>query len=102
MTEKTIQLRRYDVKPEEWDAFLAWWSEEIPPLRAGFGFTIEFAYADVEHHQFVWAVSLPGDADAFREIEQGYIHSDERARVFEGVPQRVERQTVSLIEPFVG
>jgi len=99
---KTVQLRRYEIKPGEFDDFLAWWSDNIPELRRRFGFTIEFAYEDRANNQFVWAVSVPGDETDFEATEKEYLASDERAKAFDGVPQRVERQVNALVKIHVG
>ena len=51
-----------------------------------------------ESDEFVWAVSVAGDAEAFREVDERYTASPERAAAFEGVPKRVEGQVLSLVE----
>lgn len=95
---KTIQLRRYTLVDGEYDAFVAWWREALPPLRSAAGFTIEFAYGLRETSEFVWAVSAPGDRDAFAALEADYVVSDARAAVFDGVPQRIAASDVRLID----
>lgn len=96
-TAKTVQLRRYFIKPGELDAFIEWWEANIPALRKLGGFAIEFAYADHANNQFVWAVSTPGDETAFSAIEHAYNELPERARAFEGIPQRVENALVGFV-----
>ncbi|WP_353829230.1 hypothetical protein [Agromyces sp. SYSU T0242] len=95
---KTIQLRRYTLVEGEYDAFLAWWSEWMPRVRPEAGFTIEFAYGLREANQFVWAVSAPGDAEAFAELEAAYVASDARAEAFDGVPQRIAIYDIALVD----
>ncbi|HEX6955444.1 MAG TPA: hypothetical protein VF156_11245 [Agromyces sp.] len=95
---KTIQLRRYTLVDGEYDAFLAWWHEWMPRVRPEAGFTIEFAYGIRESNQFVWAVSAPGDRDAFLAREQEYLVSDARAAAFEGVPQRIAAHDIELVD----
>ena len=95
---KTIQLRTYTIVDGEFDAFLEWWKEWMPRVRAGAGFGIEFAYAARESNQFVWAVSVEGDREAFLALERTYMASAERAAAFEGVPDRVARSVVQLVE----
>ncbi|MGR0321161.1 hypothetical protein [Agromyces sp. ZXT2-3] len=95
---KTIQLRRYTLVDGEYDAFVAWWNEWMPRVRPAAGFTIEFAYGVREANQFVWAVSAPGDADAFRARETEYLASDARAVAFDGVPQRVAHYDIALVD----
>ena len=95
---KTIQLRRYTLVDGEYDAFLEWFQRSMPRVRSGAGFTIEFAYGLRESNEFVWAVSAPGDADAFLALEQAYMGSDARAEVFAGVPQRVAAYDVRFVD----
>jgi len=71
----SVQLRRYEIKPGEMDAFL-------PAVRAAFavreqyGFAVAFALVDEERNQFVWAVTHDGD---FAAAEAEYYASPERA-----------------------
>ena len=97
---KTIQLRRYTLVDGEYDAFVAWWNEWMPKVRPAAGFAIEFAYGLPETNEFVWAVSAPGDADAFTALEQEYLASDARAEAFAGVPQRVAEYNIRLVTEF--
>lgn len=95
---KTIQLRRYTLVDGEYDAFVAWWREELPQLRSPAGFTIEFAYGIRESNEFVWAVSTPGDVAAFLAIEAAYLASDARAATFAGVPQRIAVHDIRFVD----
>ena len=70
---RTVQLRRYNVKPHLLDEFLAWWPTRLVPARAPFGFTVESAYLNRETAEFTWAVSAEGDADEFRRLEQAWM-----------------------------
>lgn len=98
---KTIQLRRYTLVDGEYDAFVAWWREWMPRVRPEAGFTIEYAYGIREANQFVWAVSAPGDAEAFLAREQEYLASEARAAAFDGVPQRVAEYDIALVDDVV-
>lgn len=95
---KTIQLRRYTLVDGEYDAFVAWWGIAMPAVRPPAGFTIEFAYGLRESNEFVWAVSAPGDRDAFARLEETYMASDARTAVFDGVPQRVAVYDVRFVD----
>ena len=97
---KTIQLRRYTLVDGEYDAFVAWWSEWMPRVRPAAGFEIEFAYGLRESNEFVWAVSAPGDEEAFLATEKAYMESDARAEAFAGVPQRVAVYNVSFFTAY--
>ena len=95
---KTIQLRRYTLVDGEYDAFLEWFQGAMPRVRPAAGFTIEFAYGLRETNEFVWAVSTPGDRDAFLALEQAYMASEARAEAFAGVPQRVAEYNVRFVD----
>jgi hypothetical protein len=95
---KTIQLRRYTLVEGEYDAFLAWWREWMPRVRAQAGFTIDFAYGLPETNEFIWAVSADGDREEFLALEETYMASDARARAFDGVPQRVAEYNVRFVD----
>ncbi|MDZ8201473.1 hypothetical protein RZO50_08095 [Microbacterium sp. SSW1-59] len=94
---RTVQLRRYTLVDGEYDAFVDWFTERMPRVRAAAGFTIEFAYGIRETNEFVWAVSAEGDAEAFLAREEAYLASDARAEMFAGVPQRVAEYNVRLV-----
>ncbi|KQQ05666.1 MULTISPECIES: NIPSNAP family protein [unclassified Rathayibacter] len=95
---RTIQLRRYELVDGVMDDFLAWYRARIIAAREAHGFRIEFAYADREVNEFVWAVSAPGDAAAFAELESVYLASPEREAAFAGEPTRVAVHHIRLIE----
>lgn len=97
---KTIQLRRYTLVDGEYDAFVAWWTEWMPRVRPAAGFEIEFGYGLRETNEFVWAVSAPGDEEAFLAREKEYLASDARAAAFEGVPQRVAEYNIRLVTEY--
>lgn len=97
---KTIQLRRYTLVDGEYDAFVAWWEGCMPRVRPAAGFTIEFAYGIPETNEFVWAVSAPGDEDAFVALEKEYMASDARTQAVDGVPQRVAEYNIRFVSSF--
>ncbi|NRD09970.1 NIPSNAP family protein [Rathayibacter agropyri] len=98
---RTVQLRRYELEDGVMDDFLAWFSARIVPAREAHGFRVEFAYADREVNEFIWAVSTPGDAESFAAVEQVYLASPERDAAFSGEPKRVAVQHVRLIDRIV-
>ena len=100
-SSKTVQLRRYELVEGVLDDFVAWFTSTLIPARLSEGFEIEFAYADRDANEFVWAVSTPGDADAFAEIERAYLASPEREAAFAGEPTRVAVHHVRLVERIV-
>ena len=70
-----MQLRRYEIKPGEMDAFLEAVRAAFP-VRERYGFTVQFALVDEERNEFCWAVSHEGD---FATAEADYYASPERA-----------------------
>ena len=97
---RTIQLRRYTLVDGEYDAFLAWWEEWMPRVRPAAGFAIEFAYGLRETNEFVWAVSAPGDEEAFLALEEAYLTSDARTEAFAGMPQQVAEYNIRFVTEF--
>lgn len=95
---RTTQLRRYDLKPELIDEFLAWWPTRLVPAREAHGFRIDFAHLNREQAEFTWAVSVEGDADEFARIEAAYLPSPERTAAFDGVPAWTDAMHVALVE----
>ena len=92
-----VQLRRYELVSGEMDGFLEWFPR-IVAVREQYGFTVEFAYADRENNEFVWAVSHPGDFEAAFEV---FVNSPERAAAFEGQPTRVGEIHLAMVETVV-
>ena len=95
---RTVQLRRYRIVSGELPAFIDWWRERIVPARTVHGFQVEFAYAIPENDEFVWAVSVAGDREAFRAVDERYAASEERRAAFDGVPQRIDTATLTIAE----
>lgn len=91
------QLRRYSVAEGGLDR-LAEWFPKIVTVREKFGFTVDFAYADRENNEFVWAVSHPGD---FEGALARYNDSPERAAVFEGFESPVTAMHLAMVDEIV-
>ena len=91
------QLRRYEVKPGMLDQLVEWFPT-IVQAREKYGFTVDFAFADRERNQFVWAVSHPGDFDGALEE---YNSSPERAAAFEGQPPMVDEMHLAMVDTVV-
>ena len=71
----SVQLRRYEIKPGEMEAFLDAVRGAFP-IREQYGFQIAFALIDEERNEFTWAVTHDGD---FAAAEVAYYESPERA-----------------------
>lgn len=95
---KTVQLRRYQIVPGEYEAFVSWFEERMPSVRRATGFEVEFAYGVPEANEFVWAVSVPGDRAEFERVEAAYVVSPERAAAFDGIPDRIAAKEISYVD----
>jgi len=67
-------LRRYYIKPGEWEGFLDVW-RRVAKIRRRFGFKILFALVDEQENVFTWAISYDGDID---EVHERYYRDPER------------------------
>jgi len=92
---ETVQLRRYVIEPGRMADFLAWFPSLLP-VREQFGFRVLFALAEHEHATFTWAVAHDGDEAAFREVEETYKASAERAKAFETFPACVAQMEIGF------
>jgi len=99
MTDKTIQLRRYEILDGQLEAFLEFFETIVVPVRIEFGYTLEFAYVDAGRNEVTWAISLPGDAATFETRDAEYQSWDRRAQAFEGAPKTVGDMHVALVTP---
>jgi hypothetical protein len=98
VTGPTVQLRRYELIPDQRAAFLEWWRRWIPPALEAYGLQVPFAYLVPETDEFVWAIAHPGDAEEFRRAEQEYRRSPQRATAFAEPPSGVREMLVHLVE----
>lgn len=73
----TTLLRRYTIKGDEWDAFLAIW-RRIVAVRKRHGFEVLFALVDREENMFTWAIHHPGDIE---KAADGYYKDPERVEL---------------------
>ncbi len=72
----TSEYRRYVLKPEMADEFIAWYRAGVPAIRARFGFTVEWVVIDRERLAFDWLVSHPGTEEDFRAAEREFEASE--------------------------
>src|SRR3954451_10932033 len=98
---RTVQLRRYHLKPDLVDEFLEWWADRLRSPREAYGFTVESAYLNREAAEFTWAVSAEGDAEEFARLERLWMESPERAEVFEGIDGWNDSVVIALVERIV-
>ena len=93
----TTQLRRYEIEPGQLDDFVRWFGALIP-ARAGYGLSLDWAYADHESNQFVWSTSYDGTVEEFKEIEATYNASLERKAAYGDYKPPVTAHHVSFVE----
>jgi RecB family exonuclease len=94
-----LQLRIYDIKQGEMDAWLELFHAKIKPLHAKFDMPVRNAWVAPERSQFVWVRELVGEGTA-EEQELRYRESDERAREIGDEPKRfIEAMEVRVVEP---
>jgi hypothetical protein len=89
----SVQLRRYEIKPGEMEAFL----EAIRGafvVREQYGFRVAFALVDEERNQFVWAVTHDGDFEA---VEAEYYASPERAALPANPADHIAKVHVGMV-----
>ena len=90
----SVQLRRYEIKPGEMEAFL----EAVRAafvVREQYGFTVEFALVDEGRNQFVWAVSHEGD---FATAEAEYYASPERAALPDNPADHIDVMHIGMVK----
>ena len=70
------QVRVYQIRPGELEAFVDEWREHVVPLRRRFGFDVAGAWASEEDDTFTWVLTHDGD---FAAADRAYYGSPERA-----------------------
>ena len=93
----TYQLRRYELKPELAEAFLAWVENEVMPIRKQFGFRAEWMYLNSDKSELTWLASFPGSEGAFLEAEANYSNSPERTRAAASMPAALVKAHVTFV-----
>ncbi len=89
----SVQLRRYEIKPGEMEAFL----EAVRTafvVREQYGFGVAFALIDDERNEFVWAVTHDGD---FLAAEAEYYGSPERAALPDNPADHIDVMHLGMV-----
>ncbi len=73
----TAQLRMYQAKAGELDAFVREWRTGVVPLRRTFGFRVEGAWTIPSKGEFIWILSYDGP-EGFEARDAAYYASPER------------------------
>lgn len=95
---RTVQLRRYELKPELVDEFLAWWPTVLVPAREALGYTVGDGAYDPATHEFTWTVSVEGNAAEFARVDAAYMASPEREAAFAGRGPWTNAMHLSFVE----
>lgn len=72
-----IELKRYTIRPDGWEGFLAVW-KRIVVVRKRHGFRPLFALVDRKNNMFTWSVEHHGDYDA---AAKAYYEDPERVEL---------------------
>jgi NIPSNAP len=75
------QLREYDLKPGELDAFISEWKAKIVPLRTRFGFRVVGAWSSHDENKFIWILEWNGPPGSFKGADEEYANSSGRKAV---------------------
>ncbi len=94
----TAQLRMYQAKEGELDAFIEEWRAQIVPLRRKFGFRVEGAWCIRDKGAFVWIISYDGP-EGFEARDAAYYASPERKAVSPSPARHLESTNTRLMEP---
>lgn len=92
------QLRRYQVKPGQMEAFINAWRHNAVPVRALYGFEVLASWASEDEAEFGWVVSYTGEG-AFEDAEKAYYASPERAAMSEDPASYLDKVETRMIEP---
>src|SRR5215471_4243747 len=90
----TVQLRDYDVRPGEFDEFVAEWAANIVPLRRRFGFEVLGAWTNAERSRFVWMLAR----EDFEAADREYYASPERAHLTPDITRHLTRIDTTLLD----
>ena len=88
------ELKRYSIRPECWDDFLATW-REIVHLRRRHGFGILFAFQDRGTNMFTWAINHEGDFDI---AAKAYYDDPDRVKL-DKIVDYVSAHEIRKVEP---
>jgi len=97
----THEYRRYVLKPEMAEEFVAWYQAGVPAIRARFGFTVEWVVLDRERLAFDWLVSHPGTRDDFRAAELELEESDEWRQYLSRIAPSLDDLHASFVDVIV-
>jgi hypothetical protein len=88
------QIRIYEVRPGEMDAWLDEWRREVVPLRQAHGFQTAAAWQCLDNTCFVWVLSYDGDFEA---ADAEYYDSAERAAIVPDPARHIQHSDVKML-----
>ena len=91
------QLRRYQVKPGQMEAFVSAWEHGVVPVRELFGFTVLAAWRSEDDAEFGWLVAYRGEGH-FETAEQAYYDSAERASMPDDPLQYLDKVETLMVD----
>ena len=91
------QLRRYQVKPGQMDAFLSAWRDQAVPVRTLYGFEVLASWRSEDDAQFGWLVAFTGDG-AFEDAEKAYYSSPERAAMADDPAKYLDKVETLMVD----
>jgi len=92
------QLRMYQVKEGELDAFVREWKTSVVPLRRKFGFKVEGAWTIPATSEFIWIISY-GGPDGFEARDAAYYASPERKALTPDPARHLAHTDTRLMTP---
>src|SRR3954469_15726989 len=90
-----VQMRRYEIKIGEMDAFLEAW-RGVLPVRNQYGFAVVAAFVNGDDNEFTWVVRHDGD---FAMAEKEYYDSPERAALPANPAAHLTAAHVAMVTP---
>lgn len=95
------QLRRYQVKPGQMDAFLSAWRDHAVPVRTQYGFEVLASWRSEDDSQFGWLVAYTGEG-VFEDAEKAYYGSAERAAMADDPANYLDKVETLMVDTVPG
>lgn len=95
------QLRRYQVKPGQMDAFVEAWRHNAVPVRALYGFEVLASWRSEGGAEFGWLVAYTGEG-SFEDAEKAYYSSPERAAMADDPARYLDNVETLMVETVEG
>lgn len=96
------QLREYDMKPGELDAFIEEWNAKIRPLRLKFGFQVVGAWASHAENKFIWILGWDGPPGSVGDADARYAGSPGRKAIDPNPARHIAHIREVILAPAIG